>query len=369
MSNNTSTIIFNPEGQLPVEFEVWDNLIKTAIPDARFWVTYLSSNGTILNQEEHTPTVITSTVATGSSVNTKLNLELPKAGNDGKIIIEYASSPSFTEADPDLEQYFNAVTINGGILASYQKAAIRKFVKRAKAAGYWNHLIEVGPIIGENLAAAQVKLKFDQNISNLLNFDTLNEADYSAVSGVGESLFPLNFQPRPDGRIIRGVSLFAQRGSTYTFGSGTYLDPVLSLLADSPGYVQWHIGNRNEKQIPIFLYGRSNWDYANNPYSPFYHAIKQDDNKNTIYINGEAKATSEVYDPVDSNRTQFPLTLKVISGQVWMYCIDDGGFSDVQVVQFNEHMHLLMYDLNRLEKPPVIHARTTVNEPQTILFQ
>jgi hypothetical protein len=369
MSNNTSAIIFNPEGQLPVDFEVWDNLIKPNIPNARFWVTYLSSDGTVLNQEEHDPLVITSTGATGSSVNTKVCFEVLTTGNDGKIVIEYASSPSFTEADADLENYFNAVAVNGGVLATYQKAAISKFVKRAKAAGYWDNLIEVSPFAGENLAAAQVKLKYDQNISNLLNFDTLTESDYSAEFGISQSLFPLNFQPLTDGKIIRGVSLCAERGSTYTFGSGTYLDPVLSLLADSPGYVQWHIGHVNEKQIPIFLYGRTNWDYTNNPYAPFYHAIKQNDTKNTIYINGDAKVRSAVYDPVNTNRTYFPFTLKVISGHVFMYCIDDGGFDDNQIVKYNEHIHLLMYDLNRLEKPPVVDTTTTINEPQTVVIQ
>jgi hypothetical protein len=364
MSENKSLIQFKPLNYSNVDITVLDTLGEQDPVTTKFWVTYFNDEDEIEYQDSFVPQLAV-TSNSGTHIKASFDLSSSSVNSGGRYLINYTNAPLEGLLDTDVESYMQAITANGGSIDPNQILAINKFVVRAKKAGYWEHLIEVSPLAGVNLAAAQVKLKSDNNISNLLNFDNLTNVNYNAVSGIAKS-FNLNYHPLEDGRIIRGLSVFVERGSRYVFGSGLFLDPVISLLVDEPMYVQWHIGHENQLQTPLFMYGRSNWDYINNPYTPFYHGVKQQDAKNTIYVNGDAKVTSTVYDPLNTNRTQYPLALNLLEGKVFMYCIDDGGFTDTQIVQFNEHMHLLMYDLVRLEKPPVINTTTTVNLSQVV---
>lgn len=53
---------------------------------------------------------------------------------------------AYVNADADADDYFARITANSGTISLADQAAITTFVTSAKANGYWNKLIDVGPL-------------------------------------------------------------------------------------------------------------------------------------------------------------------------------------------------------------------------------
>jgi len=62
--------------------------------------------------------------------------------------------------DIDAVKYFKNIVANGGTISATSKAYVNKFVIGMKAANVWNNMYEIYPLMGDNLAAAMVKLKY-----------------------------------------------------------------------------------------------------------------------------------------------------------------------------------------------------------------
>ena len=70
----------------------------------------------------------------------------------------YAISQNTYEVDSIVKAYRVRITQNGGVLNSSAYKAIANFIVAAKNHKYWNKLLDIGPLCGDNLKAALVKL-------------------------------------------------------------------------------------------------------------------------------------------------------------------------------------------------------------------
>lgn len=110
--------------------------------------------------------------------------------------------------------YGTAITNNSGTISSNDFRAINTFVVSAKANGYWDYLLEVGPLAGNNTNAALIKLKYPVGVTNLL-LQLGSASSYSATAGfVGDaSTVYLNtrFGNTNFGTVSNGMTFFDTR--------------------------------------------------------------------------------------------------------------------------------------------------------------
>lgn len=95
--------------------------------------------------------------------------------------------------DIDAVKYFNNITTNGGTISATSKAYINKFVIQMKAAGLWSLMTEIYPLMGNNLAAAMVKLKYSTTAfmtnHNFVSGDYVETGAGAGLTGDGSTKY------------------------------------------------------------------------------------------------------------------------------------------------------------------------------------
>jgi hypothetical protein len=85
--------------------------------------------------------------------------------------------------DPDADDYFDRITAAGATIDATARAAINAFIVGCKADSIWTLLLDVGPLCGDSLTAALIKLKKLSSGWSYTNNNFLSE-DYGQSTGL-----------------------------------------------------------------------------------------------------------------------------------------------------------------------------------------
>lgn len=84
----------------------------------------------------------------------------------------------------ELAAYEARIIAAGGTIAAASLAAVGDFIQFAKANGFWDKLVDVGPFAGNQLAAALVKLKYPTGVQTGLTNVNFISGDYTEATGL-----------------------------------------------------------------------------------------------------------------------------------------------------------------------------------------
>jgi len=133
--------------------------------------------------------------------------------------------------DIDAVKYFNNITTNGGTISATSKAYVNKFVIRMKAAGLWALMTEIYPLMGNNLAAATVKLKFVTTAfstnHNFVSGDYVETGSGAGLTGDGSTKY-LDLTHMITAGTAAGTSLGVYRNKIGTSAGGIDLGSYAS---------------------------------------------------------------------------------------------------------------------------------------------
>lgn len=270
------------------------------------------------------------------------------------ISLIFSLSPVNASADADADNYFQRITNATGTISVSHQAAITTFVESAKAHGYWDNLIDVGPFAGDQLSAALVKLKYATNGSSTLSNIGFVSGDYTPTTGLqgnGTSKYlntRLNYNTFTSGLI--GLSFYTGQpsNSDYRFLIGTTnaSSPRLHLYTRglTSGAHQLQIGGST---TTLTFSGRGN--------EGFYHGMRQSLTSLKMAVNGLIAATSSA--AVDNTTKNADITVFSGNGlfpspdKGYFYAIDDGGMSDQEIVDYAKDVRVLVKAFGRLAQP------------------
>jgi len=271
------------------------------------------------------------------------------------------SSYSQTSQDVNsiLSNYSLKIIQNGGSISTSDLAAVSRFVTAAKAHLYYDKLIDVGPMAGNNINAALVKLKFPVNGSFLIENAGFSAADYTADLGfqlngskafnTKTNLSTLNLQG------LFGFSMWLSNGASSWIGSPNDNTPYSVLMA-------------NPTNVTAYIDDAGSGGGVSQADNAFYHVVKQSLTSTKVIVNGNQVG------PTDSELTSIQLRNADVEvfkgannqGRGMFYCIDNGTMTDGEGNLFYADVRQLMYDLGRKIAPPAISANGSYTATQTV---
>jgi hypothetical protein len=260
--------------------------------------------------------------------------------------------PPSNSFDPSASIYFTAITTAGGTISSSDKVAINNFVLAAKAHGYWNNLLEVYPLTGNQLAAGLVKLKAFSGSPATITNSNFTSGEYGQTTGFQGSLSQThyldtgfdfaNLTPTQMGMAfwIRG----RENAARTIMGVSILSGPWAYMSTQSWSNTNTATGNTSV----------SNQGYG----TGFYHALKRSATSTMMAHNG-FKETDVTTSATGSATRSITVTLfgaHYNSGNVFdaspvngtFAALDDGAMSDSQAVLYAADVTQLQSDLGRL---------------------
>jgi hypothetical protein len=261
-----------------------------------------------------------------------------------------------------ISEYNNRINLNGGSISNSDLLAIKSFVDSAKAHLYWDKLIDVGTLAGNNLEAAVVKLKY-LGSESILEDNGFTSGDYLADQGFKFSpVKSLNTKTNLNASNLSGLfgfSMWINDGGTCWMGAPNNSTPY-SMLLVNPSSVITYIGtppNFASAGGGIGLEGES-----------FYHAIKQSLNSAKVLVNGtQIGETSSALTTTQLRNSSVEVFRDAgTKGKGLFYCIDNGTLTDRESSVFYNDVKQLMFDLGRKLAPPVISANGLFSQSQTV---
>lgn len=251
----------------------------------------------------------------------------------------------------------NAILAAGGSVTTGQQTAVDTFVKSAKTNGYWNNLLDVGPLAGSDLTSAKVKLKNYSGTGTSVTATNFVSGDYSVTAG------------------LQGASTkFLDTGFNYqTFGSAsllgmsTYINDEFITTSGSGEYV---MGRDNGQAAPYLAFyslniggqtvfgGGSTFNINNGGGQMgrgLYHYARSSLSAAAAYLNGHkyASSASTITDSATKNVTHAIFkggggSSAYLVRRVSFYAIDDGLMGDTKAALFGADVQQLQRDLGRI---------------------
>ncbi len=261
--------------------------------------------------------------------------------------------------DTSILDYSTRISQNGGGISSNDLSAISNFVSAAKDHQYWDKLIDVAPLAGNDLNAALVKLKYPANGSSIITNSGYQPADYAPDEGLqlspskslntNANLSALNLQG------LYGLSMLLSNGGSAWMGSPNSVTPY-SLLVATPVRVEAYIG------------ASGGFGGITPSIDAFYHVIKQSLNSTKVFVNSnQAGTTNNVITSTQLRNANVEVFRDAgTTGNGMFYCIDNGTLTDAEVSFFYEDVKQLMFGLGRKLAPPVISASGSYNNTQQV---
>lgn len=265
-----------------------------------------------------------------------------------------------THADTDADAYFQRIVDNGGTISAADQTAITTFVTSAKANGYWDKLLDIGPLAGDNLNAALVKLKYPNAVSPTLLNSNFVEGDYGQTTGLtSDGTAPykqlntnVNYNTFTDS--LGGMSFWV--GDVYNnapavsfMGLGNGAVPYVNMGMGSPGYFG---GN-----TAASLSGGGKSKYT----TGFFHIIRQSPSSLKYLVNGNLMAGSSSTVATTTRSAEIALfavntktsagastAINSFAGTSYFYSLDDGSMSDSEIEAFASDVEQLQLNLGRI---------------------
>ena len=273
------------------------------------------------------------------------------------IIFLFTVSPMRASADVDADDYFTRINATSSISVSDQ-AAITNFVVAAKAHGYWDKLVDVGPLAGNNLAAALVKLKYPLNASTTVENRNFVEADYSPTGGlVGTSTAPykwlntkINYNTMTDS--VGGMAFWLGSPSAGTTKQRLLmgLDNVATPFVNMSSAGTLYLGGTVNAGMTM----RTGAD-------GFYHGRRQSPTMLKYFLNGTSISTSTAAAGTTTRSSEITVfagnrTISAsgstvtgsLDGTGFFYSIDNGLMSDVEAASYAADVEQLQISLGRI---------------------
>ena len=243
-----------------------------------------------------------------------------------------------------INDYSTRIVQNGGSISAVSLSAVTNFVTAAKNHQYWDKLVDIGPLTGNNINAALVKLKFPVNGSSTIENNGFLPSDY--VSNRGFQLDPsksINTKTNLSTLNLQGLfgfSMWLMDGGTAWMGSPNSSVPY-SLLHVQPTQVFGFIGTP-----PAYAVVSGNIPPSSRA---LYHLIRQSLNSIKTYVDDSEVGAANIGSSATQLRNADVQVFKESGslGKGQFYCIDDGTLTNSEVSQFYTDVKQLMDDLGR----------------------
>ncbi len=274
---------------------------------------------------------------------------------------------SFSQNSPSVSDIFagykSRLIQNGGSISNGDSIAIYSFIVASKNHQYWDKLIDVGPLAGNNINSAMVKLKFYNTSFPLIGNAGFQSADYVPDQGLQlnplKSLYSNANLSTMSLQGLYGLSMWLDNGGTSCMGSPNNNTPFSMIFARS-NRVETYIG------MPPNYVGMVN-DINTAP-TAFYHVIKQSLNSTKVFVNNKQVGnTNNILTTTQLRDANVEVFRDAgTTGKGMFYCIDNGRLTDEEVSFFYEDVRQLMFGLGRKLAPPVISADGLYNNTQQV---
>ncbi|TDH20826.1 hypothetical protein EXU57_20745 [Segetibacter sp. 3557_3] len=278
------------------------------------------------------------------------------------ILSQHCFSQS-SDVNTIVTDYENRIRLNGGVISASDLQAVNTFVRAAKTNNYWDKIIDLAPLAGQDLNAALVKLKFPVPGTSLIANNGFQPSDYTPTSGLklnrscflnsNTNLSKLNLQG------LFGYSMWIEDKGWGWIGLPNSASPY-STLAVAPSSVNAYIGSASNYAVvgggvPSSREG-------------FFHVIKQSLNTAKVFVDGRqvgiTSNTPTTTELRDAAIQVFRDASDIGKGQ--FYCIDNGMLSNEQAVLFFNDVKRLLQDLGRRIAPPVFSAHGLYTQTQLV---
>lgn len=255
--------------------------------------------------------------------------------------------------------YRSRIGQSSGSISDRDLAAVTAFVTAAMDATYWDKLVDVGLIAGNELPAATVKLKSPRGSPSQAQNNGYSAADYSPDRGLAlgaarslntrTNLANLDLQGR------FGFSFWLAEQGTGWMGTANSSTPY-SMLHVDPGFVASYIGGSGANGARASSSG------------VLYHAIKQSLSSTKLFVDGvQLGATNTTPTSAVLRNADVEVFREAgESGRGYFYAIDNGTLTDSEVARFHADVRQLMYALGREIAPPLISADGHYTTAQTV---
>ncbi len=262
-----------------------------------------------------------------------------------------------------VSDYENRIRLNGGSITVNDLQAITRFVSAAKANNYWDKIIDLGPLVGQDLNSALVKLKYPVPGTSLITATGFLPTDYIPQYGLklkysnflnsNTNLSKLNLQG------LFGYSMWIEDKGWGWIGLPNSASPY-STLAVNQNNVNAYIG-------PSSAYAAVGGGLTSST-EGFYHVLKQSLNSAKVFVDGKQIGVTSTT-PTTTELRDAPIQVfrdasDIGNGQ--FYCIDNGTLSDEQVRQFYGDVKQLLHDLGRKIVAPVFSSKGLYTQPQAL---
>jgi len=256
-------------------------------------------------------------------------------------------------ADVDADAYFARIAATSSMSVSDQ-AVITTFVENAKAHGYWNKIIDMSPLAGNNLAAALVKLKYP-NASSTLVARNFVEADYSRANGLqgGGKASPkwlstgVGFRGITQG--VGGLSFWVNR---HKITNPNNFQTLIGITNTATPYV--HLSVRNIAFGSVTFSRGRNMEGLN-------YAVRSSPSMLRLFRNGGMVASSETVSTTGTTSRNAFISVFAATGEETsgpfegsgsFYSIDDGTLTDLEIASFTDDVRNMQIGLGRLPASP-----------------
>jgi len=251
--------------------------------------------------------------------------------------------------DPDAQDYFDRIVVEGGTIGDPEKGYVNTFVLAAKANNYWTELNRINIFVG-NYAAIVVPLKIGAgaSVDTFVNFVS---GDYSQSTGLtaGTGDEHLDTGLLADDLTLNSThQAFYNRGSTGYTGRHGATDAT-NIMASYPPYSD---GRFYDDQYDSGG-GRVDAATGGTPFG-FLVAVRRASNDHEIYRNGSSLATSSgTSSGILPNLALFVFAVNSFGSAVNWRQDNLGAYSygtalsDAQVASYNTDLESLMVSLGR----------------------
>jgi hypothetical protein len=263
----------------------------------------------------------------------------------------------YSAFEPEVLAYASNIVSASATISFADASAVDRFAKAAKANGYWTKLLEVGPMAGDSLTAARVKLKAYTGISTLLTNVGFVSGDYIATVGItgGSSKYlRTGFNANSYGNQNIGLGVFVNDefipGTEFPIGLTTAVSPFLNFLFLGGSGVRTYNGSSSAN---IQMFTVNGWQIGAG--KGFYHSERASSTSFKTFFNGVLGQTyTSVEAPTPANQDIYLMAGNAggsagsyFTNALSFYTIDDGTLSDANALSLANDVRQLERELRR----------------------
>lgn len=272
-------------------------------------------------------------------------------------------SQSSQDVNAIIADYQVRINQNAGSISGSDLSAVTNFVGAAKTHQYWDKLVDVGPLAGNDMNAAAVKLKRPAKGAAVIENNGFLSADY--LPDLGFRLSPLkSFNTKTNLSALNlqglfGYSMWIEKDGGAWMGAPNNDAPFSMLMAGANSVIAY-------SGLP------SSFATVGGRVGPstdaFYHFVKRSLDSAKVFVDGAqvGETSTTLTSPVLRNADVEVFKEASAGGVGSFYCIDDGTLTDEEVRLFYADVRQLLYDLGRKLAPPVISSNGLYTQAQNV---